>query len=109
MTTSPKLYVTYQQVSLFDPTLPQPFNSWEDKHVAQGFSWRNGSVSFGTLNPDGEIVIEIATSNEPKLSNGVIRAIVIPFEIPESGILELATITESCQLAPPRWATVRGS
>jgi competence protein J (ComJ) len=102
MSNSLKLYVTYQQVSLFDPMLPQPFNSWEDKHVAQGFSWRNGSVAFGTLNPDGEIVIEIAASREIRLSNAVKRAIIVPFEVPENGTLELATITESHQLAPPR-------
>lgn len=102
MSFSIRLYVTYQQISLFDPTLPQPFNSWEDKHVAQGFSWRNGSVAFGTLNPDGEIMVEIATSSEIRLSDTVIRAIVVPFEIPESGTLELATITESHQLAVPQ-------
>lgn len=102
MSTTVKLYVTYQQVSVFDPALPNPFNSWNDIHVAQGFSWRKGSVAFGTLEPDGHIEIEIYSHINPLPSSDVIRAIVVPFSTPDGGKVEIATITESQLLAIPQ-------
>jgi hypothetical protein len=90
--------VTYQQVSVFDPSLAEPFNSWKDEHVAQGFSWRRGSVGFGTLDPDGKISIDVRyvrSDAKPVLDEGVVRAIVVPFEPPVGGNVEIATITES--------------
>ncbi|MGH8223511.1 MAG: competence protein ComJ [Woeseiaceae bacterium] len=96
-----KLYVTYQQVSLFDSSLERPFNSWEDKHVNQGFSWRSSSVSFATLEPDGTIEIEVTANEAAVPTAGVIRAIVVPFRPPETEPLELATITESHRLRAP--------
>lgn len=97
-----KLYVTYQQVLLFDPALQNPFNSWTDEHVNQGFSWRNGSVAFGTLEPDGNIEIEIESRINPSPSSDVIRAIIVPFNLPDGGKVELATITESQLLDIPQ-------
>lgn len=101
MSTTIQLYVTYQQVSVFDPSLAEPFNFWKDEHVAQGFSWRKESVGFGTLDPDGRIDIEVRSDTKPVLDEGVVRAIVVPFERPESGNVEVATITESRVLGVP--------
>ena len=95
MSTNIQLYVTYQQVSVFDGTLSNPFNAWSDLHVAQGFSWRKGRVAFGTLEPDGHIEIEIRSDEKPAPSRNVVRAIVVPFEAPPDGKIEIATITES--------------
>lgn len=100
-----QLYVTYQQVSVFDPSLAEPFNFWTDEHVAQGFSWRKGSVGFGTLDPDGKIEIDVRSDTKPVLDEGVIRAIMVPFVCPESGNVEIATITESRTLAAPEETT----
>jgi hypothetical protein len=105
MPTTIQLYVTYQQVSVFDPSLAEPFNYWKDEHVAQGFSWRKESVGFGTLDPDGEIEMDVRSDTKPVLDEGVIRAIVVPFECPESGNVEIATITESQTLAVPAETT----
>lgn len=105
MSTTFQLYVTYQQVSVFDPSLAEPFNFWKDEHVAQGFSWRKESVGFGTLDPDGKIEIHVRSDTKPLLDEGVIRAIVVPFERPESGNVEIATITESRTLAVPAETT----
>lgn len=101
MPTIIQLYVTYQQISVFDPNLPEPFNFWSDKHVAQGFSWRRGSVAFGTLDPDGTISVEVRFDTNPMLDEGVIRAILVPFERPETGNIEVATITDSHMLNIP--------
>lgn len=96
-----QLYVTYQQVSVFDPNLSNPFNFWKDEHVAQGFSWRKGSVGFGTLDPEGAIDIDLRSETSPVPDEGAIRAIVVPFERPKLGNVEIATITESRILAIP--------
>lgn len=105
MPTTIQLYVTYQQVSVFDPSLTAPFNSWKDEHVAQGFSWRKESVGFATLDPDGRIEIDVRVAEKPILDEGVIRAIVVPFELPRSGKVEIGTITESRALAAPAGMT----
>lgn len=105
MSTIIQLYVTYQQVSVFDPALAEPFNFWKDEHVAQGFSWRKESVGFGTLDPDGKIEIAVRSDTKPVLDEGVIRAIVVPFECPGSGNVEIATITESRVLSVPAEVT----
>jgi hypothetical protein len=105
MSTLFQLYVTYQQVSVFDPNLAEPFNFWKDEHVAQGFSWRKQSVGFGTLDPDGTISIDVRSDTKPTLDEGVIRAIVVPFERPETGNVEIATITESHVLGVPAETT----
>lgn len=105
MSTTIQLYVTYQQVSVLDPSLTVPFNFWKDEHVEQGFSWRKESVGFGTLDPDGRIDIEVRSDTKPVLDQGVIRAILVPFERPESGNVEIATITESRALPVPAETT----
>jgi hypothetical protein len=44
-----QVFVGYSQLSVFDPSLSEPFNNWTPGHVAQGFAWRPGSASFKTL------------------------------------------------------------
>jgi hypothetical protein len=43
------LMVLYSQIAVFDRDLPNAFNTWTQRHVDQGFAWRSGSVSFGTI------------------------------------------------------------
>ena len=42
-----EMLVSYYHIAIFDTDLG--FNDWRDAHGKQGFSWRPGSVSFGTL------------------------------------------------------------
>lgn len=95
------MYVSYQQVSIFDPALVNPFNNWLEEHVTQGFSWRPSSVAFGTLDPDGEIDLEINSDTKVKPCKEIIRAIAVPFTPPLNLLLELATITERHRLQAP--------
>jgi hypothetical protein len=44
-----QVFVGYSQLSVFDPSLSEPFNNWTPGHVVQGFAWRPGSASFKTL------------------------------------------------------------
>jgi len=88
-----RLNVSYSQISIFDAELEQPFNDWTDEHVAQGFAWRPGSVSFATLNPFGETDVVVAIGKTPpSLLETAVRAIAVPFTVPQHGKVEISTV-----------------
>ena len=96
------LDVSYSQIAVFSSDLPDPFNHWTDEHVAQGFSWRPGSVSFATLVESGphHVTVTVLEGKAP-LSTGAVRAIEVPFEVPASGEIEIASISDSSTLILP--------
>lgn len=88
--------ISYGQVSIFDARLAQPFNDWSDDHVLQGFAWRPGSVSFGTLTSAGPTSIEVSCSREfDNAKSSASRVIVVPFSVPEHGDVEVGSISSS--------------
>jgi Competence protein J (ComJ) len=93
--TSARLFVTYGHMIVFDSALEHPFNDWTDAHFKQGFSWRPGSVSFLTLEEGGQYAVEIAVAEVIDISPEAIRVIETPFEVPTSGSIEIASISES--------------
>jgi len=79
--------------------LEHPFNLWSEKHVQQGFSWRPGSVSFATLEEAAQYTIDVdVTSDDVALSSEAIRVIETPFEVPQNGAIEIASISDSIPL-----------
>lgn len=86
------LDVLYSQFSVFDANLEVPFNDWTDQHVKQGFSWRDGSVSFLTLDTDGPLEIDVKPVDS---TVGGERVIAVPFKVPEHGRIEIATINQA--------------
>jgi hypothetical protein len=94
--------VSYGQIAVFDPRLKDPFNDWTDEHVAQGFAWRPASVSFGTLDSAGAMKIDVsATSDFDEKSSPATRVIAVPFTVPESGTIEIASIGDSVIVQMP--------
>lgn len=93
------LDVDYNQVAVFWSGLKDPFNDWEERHVSQGFAWRAGSVSFRTLGNGPHSIDVVVTEHAGSLSREVIRAIEVPFEVPNHGGIEIASISESVGLA----------
>lgn len=94
--------VTFGQVAVFASALQQPFNDWTDGHVAQGFAWRPGSVSFRTLVEAGPHSIEICVADHAGLvSADAARAIEVPFEVPADGAIEVGSISDSVSLSLP--------
>ncbi|MFN8482974.1 MAG: competence protein ComJ [Anaerolineae bacterium] len=89
------LSVLYSTLAVFDPSLEQPFNDWSDQHVAQGFSWRPGSVSFATLQEGGSHRIEVELAEQFSLQDNTKRAIVVPFSINAASLVEVASIPSS--------------
>lgn len=90
------LLISYNQIAVFNTNLENPFNDWNDTHVAQGFSWRKESVSFGTINnEEAEVQVELIKNIE--ILNNAIRIIRVPFEITDDTIT-IASIGDSFEL-----------
>lgn len=96
------LEVSYAQLAVFDVALAQPFNDWRDAHVRQGFSWRPGSVSFRTLGSAGAIAVQVFQSRTLDVgASHAQRIITVPFAVPASGEIEVASITSAASLNLP--------
>lgn len=95
------LFVSYQQVAIFDPGLENPFNDWGPRHVSQGFSWRSESVSFRI--PSGETcLVEVLHGDEPSTLNGEpSRQILTPFEVGKDKAIAVGSITEENNVSVP--------
>src|ERR1041384_2036552 len=92
------LYISNSQLCIFDSSVQTPFNDWTEEHVKQGFSWRPGAVSFGTLEESGPIEVTVEIKEQINLRASTVRAIQVPFTVTENGGVEVATITDSKQL-----------
>jgi hypothetical protein len=96
------LYVSYNQISIFKSGLEDPFNDWNDDHVAQGFSWRKESVSFKTISESGNVYIYVQIEDRITIYDNCLRAIMVPFELDDSNFAEIASITESLEIEIPK-------
>jgi hypothetical protein len=92
--------IFYSQIALFKYGLDNPFNNWNDTHVYQGFSWREGSVSFGTLSSNGECTITVKLTKEIEIDDDITRAIVVPFKVEKGGI-EIGSVMETSVIDLP--------
>jgi hypothetical protein len=94
--------VSYSQLAVFDHSLERPFNEWNDKHVAQGVSWRLGSVAFRTIEEGGPHLVTVRLdAHDNDLAPDAIRVIDVPFEVPPSGTIEIGSISDSVLLELP--------
>lgn len=59
-----ELSYTHAHIAVFEAGLSNPFNDSTPEHDAQGFSWRPGSVSFGTLDDCGQIFVTGENADE---------------------------------------------
>lgn len=114
--TALKVDVSYGQLAVFLSSLQNPFNDWTQQHFDQGFAWRQGSVSFRTLGESGLHHVELVLTQKPiPVLDEAIRVIEVPFDVPEDGDIEIASIADAvpvslpsgrysvrCELLPPR-------
>lgn len=95
-----ELYVSYSQIAVFQAGIQHPFNDWEPVHVVQGFSWREGSVSFGTLDEAGTCRVRVAMGHALD-DRRAQRIIQVPFRVSSSSRVEIASITEGFEFCLP--------
>ncbi len=101
-TTSFLLDVSHSQVAVFDSGLEEPFNGWTERHVNQGFSWRPGSVSFVTIEEAGRHSVSLdVVSGNVGVSPEAIRVIQTPFEVRQTGAIEVASVSDSIPFSLP--------
>jgi hypothetical protein len=101
-TTRVTLDVSYSQIAVFGTRVEAPFSDWTDRHVEQGFAWRQESASFRTVEEAGphEVVVVVGDHLGP-VSADAVRVIDVPFDVPEDGALEIASIADSVRIAVP--------
>ena len=100
MKTKQSIWITYSQVAIFQSDLENPFNDWTTVDAMQGFAWRPQSVSFRTLEQDGNmrVAIDLRDTFE-KINANALRAIRVPFSV--KGITEVASISEGFKFEVP--------
>ncbi len=96
------LPIFYRTLTIHQADLASPFNNWRQEHIRQGFTWRPGSVSFGTLDPDTiteSLLVELNDSYTP--SRTARRVIKVPFEVGSAGVEVTSPVSYSWTLAIP--------
>ena len=93
------LFVSYQQLAVFNDGLDNPFNDWKPRHVSQGFSWRAESVSFRV--PEGEnYIVEVLQDSEVSVLVGEpSRIILTPFVRSRDNSVTVGSITEEKRIS----------
>ena len=91
------LFVSYSQVAVFTAGLDHPFNDWEQEHVDQGFAWREGSVSFATLEEASALHCEAVVADGWRPHPEAERAIRVPFSVAGGDSVEIASISDGCR------------
>jgi len=94
------LELAWSQISLFEANLTDPFNDWNERHLAQGFTWRPGSVSFRTVERHGDIAVTVDFIGQLAVDPEAHRAVVVPFTC-WGGVVEISTIAQSELLEIP--------
>src|ERR1700736_970071 len=89
------LNISHSQICVFDSSLQEPFNNWSKRQVSQGFAWRPGSVSFGTLEEAGPALVNVQIRQQIRLNARSVRAIQVPFDASKGGIVEVASVADS--------------
>lgn len=83
--------VDYGQILIFVQGLSRPGLLWTPDHVAQGFAWAPGIVSFGVPDHDGEALIQVEVASDMSLDAEALWAIRVPFTVP-TPLLHIGTV-----------------
>ncbi|ANE45702.1 competence protein [Paenibacillus swuensis] len=96
-----ELVVSYSQLAIFNTGMEHPFSDWRDEHIMQGFTWREGSVSFGTL-ADRTSEVEVAMGESVSVGEDAVRAIVVPFAVGGEGITISSILSAAYDMEVPQ-------
>ena len=102
MVTTVDFELSHHQLAVFASSLKDPYNDWSDQHVSQGFTWRPGSVSFGSMVGAGHHWVEIeVVRHAGSVHPDAVRVIEVPFEVPADGAIEVGSIAQTVPLSLP--------
>jgi hypothetical protein len=94
--------ILYHQLIVFGESTAPVANDWQEQHVAQGFAWRPGIVSFATLGDLGELRVEVRVADDLDVLPEAVRAIVVPFAVSPPGRVGLSdTVDDVTTRVPP--------
>lgn len=96
-----QIVISYGQLGVFDPALVGPYNDWNEEHVAQGFSWRPGSVSFATADIVTPVIVDVTRLEAPPVTDEAASAIRVPFDVSTRGLVEIGSIASSVEVSFP--------
>jgi hypothetical protein len=95
-----EIEVSYSQLVVCQKGVEKPFNEWTKQHVAQGFSWREESVGFMTVESDGTVALTVEAGERVTIREDAVRVIRVPFEVKKKKV-EINTITETALCSIP--------
>ena len=93
--------IFYHQLIVFDESAAPVPNDWREQHVAQGFSWRPGTVSFATLGDFGDLRVEVRVADDLDVLPEAVRAIVVPFAVLPPGRVGLSDTVDNANTRVP--------
>lgn len=94
------LTVLYTQITVAVPGTPVGGLLWTDDHVAQGFAWSQGFVSFGVPDHDGQVRIIVERSERFHPDAGTLWAVQTPLDVGFAPV-RIGTIGEDHPVAVP--------
>ncbi len=94
--------VLNRTLAVFDRALDNPFNDWTRAHMAQGFTWRAGSVSFLTLESEGALAVDLLIGTDRPVREDAVRAIQVPFSVGACELVEITSIDRGQVVGVPQ-------
>jgi len=95
------LHLLNPQIAVFSPpSMTNPFNDWDDRHVAQGFAWRTQSVSFATLEEYGALELHVVLARSYEPDTEAIRIIRVPFRV-EDNVVAISNLVSDATVSIP--------
>ena len=94
------LTVLYTQITVAIPGAPAGGLLWTNDHVAQGFAWSQGFVSFGVPDHDGQVRVTVERSKVFHPDAGTLWAVQTPLDVGASPV-EIGTIGDERSVAVP--------
>jgi Competence protein J (ComJ) len=81
------VHTNYSQLCVFNRQMDRPLNAWTEQHISQGFSWREGSVSFKTLEEELDLVVKLEIVQDlPQIHTDSVQVIDVPLKVSSGGI-----------------------
>ena len=95
------LVLIYGYVAVSLPRLAKHHNAWNRIHGSQGYSWRPGSVSFGTIDADEypPLTVVLQDAYLPPISTT--RVIKVPFQVEDDGVVVSDPLTQDWRVPIP--------